>query len=115
MLPFANPAERSQVGRLFIVIIVRHCNEKRVFQACAPKHRSFQRASRPSIAIQEWMHRADVVVSRQRLDQRVMSAELAVNRFAQSGERLLAFIPSLRAAAPRRAEGHILIALSQSS
>ena len=105
----AHLVQRVQIGRLVLVVVVRHRDEQRVAQARALEHERLQGASRAAVAVEKGVHCSDVVVQGKGLDERVVVAETSSHRFGQAPKCLGAFLAALGAAMPRRAEGHVLV------
>src|SRR5882724_2594303 len=101
-------AQCGQVGRLLVVVVVGHRDEEFVLQPGALKEQRLDGPCRASVAIEKRVHRADVVVERQRLDQLIMAAKLPFERIAQPSKGNLAFAPPFDASVARRAERDVV-------
>src|SRR5271170_3053494 len=101
-----NFAERCEVGFLLVVVKIGHRNEGDVFQACSLEKQSLQASGRSAMAIQEWMHRRELIVDRQRANQRIMIPKGAVRSLTKLLDRLQALRAALHTAMPRNPEGY---------
>ena len=99
--------QRRQVGVFVVVVVVGQADHHQVVDAGTPHHKCFHSAGRAPIAIAEGVHRADMVVGSQCLDNAIVLSKRAGNGPTKRVKSSAAIIASCNAATPRRPKGHI--------
>ena len=106
----ASPAgfgHRRQVVVFMFVVVIRQANHHQAADTCLPQHERFQSARRAPVAVAKGVHRTDMVVSGQGLNNAVVFPKFPGNRGAKAAEGDLAPIATFNTAAARCAERNV--------
>ncbi len=104
--------QRVQIAHLVLIVVIRHGDEERVTQAGTLEHDRLQRAGRAAIAVEKRMDRREVIVQRERLDERVLIPKGRLRGPHQPAHGGGAFLTAFGPAMSRRPEGHVLVPLA---
>ena len=107
--------EGAEVRVLLVGVVVGHRDERRVSQARALEHERRQRPCGTPVSICEGMHRREVVVGGDGLDERIVVTELTADRPCELVEGLLALVAAFNPTVPRDTEVDVLISLAKLS
>src|SRR5262249_3818728 len=80
--------QNIEVSVLLLMVVVRHCDERRVAKLGSLQEKRFQCARGPSIAIEKRVHRRKVVMQCHGLNERIVAAEFALHRTDQGRKGL---------------------------
>src|SRR5262249_47395820 len=103
----SDSCKACEVAGFLVVVIVAHRDERRVAQSGALKHQGFQSARRATIPVEKRMHRGEMEMGANRLDQRIVLLELAVDSLDERTECVLARLAALDAPMFRVAKDHV--------
>ncbi len=99
--------KRFQILFFVFIVVVGDADHDDIVHTGASQHERLKRASGTTIAVPEWVHRADMVVCGNGLDNRVMPPKLSCDCRTECIEGGLALIATISAAADWRPENYI--------